>query len=261
MQPFLLYFANKPFQNIFLPGTLFLLFGSDLKRLLGRRFDDRQLQDDLKTWPFTVIEQNDHPAIQVKYKERLKIFTPQELSAMILQKLKETAEAYLGCTVEDAVITIPAYFDDAQRKATMEAGKIAGLNVLQLLAEPTAAAVAYGLDKRVKEATTVLVYDLGGGTLDVSIMTIENAEYRVKSTFGNPHLGGQDFDNTMVDDILTKVQDKYGTRLKKNQISCGRLKAAVEQAKHALSITNTATVEVDSFCRSEDLHYSYSRAR
>uniref|UniRef100_H3C5U6 Heat shock protein 8 n=1 Tax=Tetraodon nigroviridis TaxID=99883 RepID=H3C5U6_TETNG len=170
----------------------------DAKRLIGRRFDDGVVQSDMKHWPFNVINDNTRPKVQVEYKGETKTFYPEEISSMVLTKMKEIAEAYLGKTVTNAVITVPAYFNDSQRQATKDAGTISGLNVLRIINEPTAAAIAYGLDKKVGSERNVLIFDLGGGTFDVSILTIEDGIFEVKSTAGDTHLGGEDFDNRMV---------------------------------------------------------------
>ncbi|WP_146656926.1 Hsp70 family protein, partial [Candidatus Hodgkinia cicadicola] len=174
----------------------------DAKRLIGRRYDDPKIQDDLKHWPFKVINQNSKPKIQVRYKGEIKTFAPEEISSMVLTKMKETAEAYLGGTVRDAVITVPAYFNDSQRQATKDAGTIAGINVLRIINEPTAAALAYGLDKNLKGEKKILIFDLGGGTFDVSILTIDEVSlFEVKATAGDTHLGGEDFDNRLVNHL------------------------------------------------------------
>jgi heat shock protein 1/8 len=173
--------------------------------LIGRKFDDTTVQRDIKHWPFTVVNEGGKPKLQVEYKCEKKTFTPEEISSMVLTKMKETAEAYLGKSVKDAVITVPAYFNDAQRQATKDAGAIAGLNVLtRIINEPTAAAIAYGLDKKkgTGKESNVLIFDLGGGTFDVSILTIEDGIFEVKSTAGDTHLGGEDFDNRMVEHFI-----------------------------------------------------------
>ena len=163
----------------------------DAKRLIGRRYDDSTVQSDMKLWPFKVVNSNGKPKIQVEFKNETKTFTPEEISSMVLIKMKETAEAYLGNKVKDAVITVPAYFNDSQRQATKDAGSIAGLNVLRIINEPTAAALAYGLDKKLQGEQNVLIYDLGGGTFDVSILSINEGLFEVRSTNGNTHLGGE----------------------------------------------------------------------
>lgn len=174
----------------------------DAKRLIGRKFDDPKIQADIKHWPFKVISESGKPKIQVEYRGEIKKFNPEEISSMVLIKMKETAEAFLGEKVRDAVVTVPAYFNDSQRQATKDAGAIAGLNVLRIINEPTAAALAYGLDKNLKGEKNVLIFDLGGGTFDVSILSIdEGSLFEVKSTAGDTHLGGEDFDSRLVDHL------------------------------------------------------------
>jgi len=172
----------------------------DAKRLIGRNFNDSTVQKDMKHWPFKVVNDGGKPKIGVEYKYEGKTFTPEEISSMVLTKMKETAEAYLGSQVRDAVITVPAYFNDSQRQATKDAGVISGLNVLRIINEPTAAAIAYGLDKKKgsKSESNVLIFDLGGGTFDVSILSIDDGIFEVKATPGDTHLGGEDFDNRML---------------------------------------------------------------
>eukprot|EP00463_Aulacantha_scolymantha_P003998 TRINITY_DN4951_c0_g1_i1.p1 TRINITY_DN4951_c0_g1~~TRINITY_DN4951_c0_g1_i1.p1 ORF type:complete len:221 (-),score=30.39 TRINITY_DN4951_c0_g1_i1:241-903(-) len=173
----------------------------DAKRLIGRKFSDQCVQSDMKHWPFNVIDDSTKPKIRVEYKGEQKTFFPEEISSMVLVKMKETAEAYLGKTITNSVITVPAYFNDSQRQATKDAGTISGMNVLRIINEPTAAAIAYGLDKKVGSERNVLIFDLGGGTFDVSILTIEDGIFEVKSTSGDTHLGGEDFDNRMVNQL------------------------------------------------------------
>lgn len=170
----------------------------DAKRLIGRRFSDPSVQNDMKHWPFKVINKDDKPLIQVQYKEETKTFTPEEISSMVLTKMKEIAEAYLGKPVKEAVITCPAYFNDSQRQATKDAGVISGLRVLRIVNEPTAAAIAYGLEKKGGEKN-ILIFDLGGGTFDVSLLSIDDGVFEVRATSGDTHLGGEDFDNRLVD--------------------------------------------------------------
>lgn len=184
----------------------------DAKRLIGRRFEDPIVQTDMKHWPFTVVNEGGKPKIQVQYKGETKTFFPEEVSSMVLVKMKETAEAYLGKNVTNAVITVPAYFNDSQRQATKDAGTISGLNVLRIINEPTAAAIAYGLDKKASGERNVLIFDLGGGTFDVSILTIEDGIFEVKSTAGDTHLGGEDFDNRMVNHFVQEFKRKYKKR-------------------------------------------------
>lgn len=182
----------------------------DAKRLIGRKFDDQKIQEDMKHWPFTVINDCGKPKIQIEFKGETKRFAPEEISSMVLTKMKEIAEVYLGTKVTDAVITVPAYFNDSQRQATKDAGSIAGLNVARIINEPTAAALAYGLDKSLKGEKNVLIFDLGGGTFDVSILTIdEGSLFEVKSTAGDTHLGGEDFDNRLVNHFADEFKRKY----------------------------------------------------
>ena len=181
----------------------------DSKRLIGRKFSDAEVQSDIKHFPFKVIDKGGKPTIQVEFKGEDKTFQPEEISSMVLTKMRETAEAYLGGTVNNAVITVPAYFNDSQRQATKDAGLIAGLNVLRIINEPTAAAIAYGLDKKVEGERNVLIFDLGGGTFDVSLLTIEEGIFEVKSTAGDTHLGGEDFDNRLVNHFSAEFKRKH----------------------------------------------------
>jgi L1 cell adhesion molecule like protein len=185
--------AMNPFNTVF-----------DAKRLIGRRFTDAEVQADMKHWPFKVVDKAGKPVIEVEFKGEKKQFTPEEISSMVLTKMRETAEAFLGETVNNAVVTVPAYFNDSQRQATKDAGLIAGLNVLRIINEPTAAAIAYGLDKKVEGERNVLIFDLGGGTFDVSLLTIEEGIFEVKATAGDTHLGGEDFDNRLVNFFVDK---------------------------------------------------------
>merc|ERR1712165_111344 len=184
----------------------------DAKRLIGRKFDDPTVQSDIKLWPFKIVrESQDRPAIEVEYKAEKKRFFPEEISSMVLAYMRQIGEAYLGQPVSNAVITVPAYFNDSQRQATKDAGRISKLNVLRIINEPTAAAIAYGLDKKTGDTSesNVLIFDLGGGTFDVSILTIEDGVFEVKSTAGDTHLGGEDFDNRMVDHFIKEFQRKH----------------------------------------------------
>jgi len=234
----------------------------DAKRLIGRKFADTNVQADMKHWPFTVIDHNTLPKLKVEYKNEEKTFTPEEISAMILTKMKETAEAYLGHDVKDAVVTVPAYFNDSQRQATKDAGVIAGLNVLRIINEPTAAAIAYGLDKKKGAAEcNVLIFDLGGGTFDVSILTIEEGIFEVKSTAGDTHLGGEDFDNRMVDHFVQEFKRKHKKEIKGNKRALRRLRTACERAKRTLSASAQANIEIDSLFEGIDFYTSITRAR
>ncbi|GIY41705.1 heat shock protein 70 B2 [Caerostris darwini] len=204
----------------------------DAKRLIGRKFDDPKIQEDIKHWPFKVTNHGGKPKIRIEFKGEQKLFNPEEISAMVLTKMKETAEMYLGEKVTDAVITVPAYFNDSQRQATKDAGRIAGLNVLRIINEPTAAALAYGLDKNLRGEKNVLIFDLGGGTFDVSILTIdEGSLFEVRSTAGDTHLGGEDFDNRMVAHFVEEFKRKHKKDLKSSPRSLRRLRTACERAK------------------------------
>lgn len=234
----------------------------DAKRLIGRKYDDPKIQEDLKHWPFKVVNDCSKPKIQVEYKGETKRFAPEEISSMVLTKMKETAEAYLGSKVKDAVITVPAYFNDSQRQATKDAGAIAGLNVLRIINEPTAAALAYGLDKNLKGERNVLIFDLGGGTFDVSILTIdEGSLFEVKSTAGDTHLGGEDFDNRLVNHLAEEFKRKFRKDLKSNARALRRLRTAAERAKRTLSSSTEATVEIDALFEGIDFYTKVTRAR
>jgi len=234
----------------------------DAKRLIGRRFSDKVVQDDMRHWPFKVVpKEGDKPYIQVHYKGETKDFAPEEVSSMVLLKMKETAEAYLGKTVKDAVITVPAYFNDSQRQATKDAGAISGLNVLRIINEPTAAAIAYGLDKKKKGECNILIFDLGGGTFDVSLLTLDDGIFEVKATNGDTHLGGEDFDNRMVSHFIEEFKRKYKHDISKNQRAVRRLRTACERAKRTLSSSTQASIEIDSLYEGIDFYTSITRAR
>jgi len=233
----------------------------DAKRLIGRKHDDASVQSDMKHWPFDVVNHGGLPKLKVEYKNEDKTFTPEEISAMILTKMKETAEAYLGSDVKEAVITVPAYFNDSQRQATKDAGVISGLNVLRIINEPTAAAIAYGLDKKGQSESNVLIFDLGGGTFDVSILTIEEGIFEVKSTAGDTHLGGEDFDNRMVDHFVNEFKRKHKKDIKGNKRALRRLRTACERAKRTLSASAQASIEIDSLFEGIDFYTSITRAR
>jgi len=233
----------------------------DAKRLIGRRFTDTVVQADMKHWPFKVLEgAGGKPTIQVTFKGEVKQFAPEEISSMVLIKMKEIAEAYLGRDVKNAVITVPAYFNDSQRQATKDAGVISGLNVLRIINEPTAAAIAYGLDKKGKEKN-VLIFDLGGGTFDVSLLTIEEGIFEVKATAGDTHLGGEDFDNRMVDHFVQEFKRKFRKDLSENQRALRRLRTACERAKRTLSSSTQAHIEIDSLFEGVDFNSVITRAR
>lgn len=233
----------------------------DVKRLLGRKFNDASVQSDMKHFPFSVIDSGGLPKIQAKYKSELKTFTPEEISSMILVKMKEIAEAYIGKEVKDAVITVPAYFNDAQRQATKDAGVIAGLNVTRIINEPTAAAIAYGLDKKSSGEKNVLIYDLGGGTFDVSLLTIDDGIFEVKATAGDTHLGGEDFDNILVNHFVNEFKRKHKKDMSQNQRALRRMRNACEKAKRTLSSSTTAQLEIDSLFDGIDFTTSLTRAR
>jgi L1 cell adhesion molecule like protein len=233
----------------------------DAKRLIGRRFDDPSVQSDMKHWPFRVINDGGKPKIRVEYKNEEKTFYPEEISSMVLVKMKEIAEAYLGKTVTDAVVTVPAYFNDSQRQATKDAGTISGMNVLRIINEPTAAAIAYGLDKKVGTERNVLIFDLGGGTFDVSILTIEDGIFEVKSTSGDTHLGGEDFDNRMVNHFVQEFKRKHKKDISENKRALRRLRTACERAKRTLSSSTQASIEIDSLFEGIDFYTSITRAR
>ncbi|CAI5764687.1 Hypothetical predicted protein [Podarcis lilfordi] len=235
----------------------------DAKRLIGRKFDDPTVQSDMKHWPFRVVSEAGKPKVQVEYKGELKTFFPEEISSMVLTKMKEIAEAYLGRKVQSAVITVPAYFNDSQRQATKDAGTITGLNVLRIINEPTAAAIAYGLDKKGSGAgeKNVLIFDLGGGTFDVSILTIEDGIFEVKSTAGDTHLGGEDFDNRMVSHFVEEFKRKHKRDIAGNKRAVRRLRTACERAKRTLSSSTQASIEIDSLFDGIDFYTSITRAR
>jgi len=235
----------------------------DAKRLIGRKYNDTTVQHDKKHWSFNVVDVDSKPKIEVDYKCERKTFTPEEISSMVLTKMKETAEAYLGKEVKDAVVTVPAYFNDAQRQATKDAGVIAGLNVLRIVNEPTAAAIAYGLDKKNSndKETNVLIFDLGGGTFDVSILSIEDGIFEVKSTAGDTHLGGEDFDNRIVDHFVKEFQRKHKKDITGNKRALRRLRTACERAKRTLSASAQANIEIDSLYEGIDFYSSITRAR
>ena len=230
----------------------------DAKRMIGRTMND--LKQDMKYWPFKVVEgKSNQPNVQVTYKGEEKTFSPEEISSMVLIKMKEIAEAYLGKEVKNAVITVPAYFNDSQRQSTKDAGAIAGLNILRIINEPTAAAIAYGLDK--KDEQNILIFDLGGGTFDVSILSIDEGIFEVKATAGDTHLGGEDFDNRMVDYCLQELKRKYKKELTDNQRAMRRLRTSCERAKRTLSSSTVASIEIDSLIDGMDYNTTISRAK
>ncbi|XP_044270963.1 heat shock cognate 71 kDa protein-like [Tribolium madens] len=233
----------------------------DAKRLIGRKFNDPAVQHDMKLWPFQVINDNGKPKIRVRYKSETKTFFPEEISSMVLGKMKETAETYLGTHVTGAVITVPAYFNDSQRQATKDAGTIAGLDVLRIINEPTAAAIAYGLDKKGGAERNILIFDFGGGTFDVSILNLAEGIFEVKSTAGDTHLGGEDIDSRMVDFFTEEFKKKHKIDLKSNKRALRRLQTACERAKRTLSSATQASVEIDSLANGVDFYTNISRAK
>jgi len=231
----------------------------DAKRLLGRKFSDPTVQSDLKHYTFKVIpDGDDKPMIQV---EDGKTYYPEQISAMVLAEMKKTAENYLGYKVSKAVITVPAYFNDAQRNATKDAARICGLEVLRIINEPTAAALAYGLDKKCDTEKNVLIFDLGGGTFDVSLLTLDDGLFEVKSTAGDTHLGGEDFDTRMVSHFIDEFKRKEKVDIKSNQRAIRRLRTACEKAKRTLSSSSSASIEIDALFDGKDFYTSITRAR
>ena len=233
----------------------------DAKRLIGRQFTDDTVQSDMKLWPFNVINDNTKPMIQVVFQGQPKNFSAEEISSMILIKMKQTAETYLGESVKNAVITVPAYFNDQQRQATKDAGVIAGLNVLRIINEPTAAAIAYGLANKAKKEMNVLIFDLGGGTFDVSILSIDEGVFEVKATAGDTHLGGEDFDHRMMEHFVKEFQRMHKKDITTSDRAMRRLRTACERAKRTLSSSTKANIEIDSLFEGIDFNSSITRAR
>ena len=234
----------------------------DAKRLIGRKFSDRKVQDDMKDWSYEVIAgPGDKPMINVESHGEKKVFSPEEISSMVLTKMKDIAESFMGKTVKDAVVTVPAYFNDSQRQATKDAAAIAGLNCLRIINEPTAAAIAYGLDKNKDEDKNVLIFDLGGGTFDVSLLNIEGGIFEVKATAGDTHLGGEDFDARLLRHFSEEFKRKHKKDLSGNARALRRLRTACERAKRTLSSTSQTTVEIDSLFEGIDFYSSITRAR
>ncbi|GJW36531.1 heat shock cognate 70 kDa protein 2-like protein [Tanacetum coccineum] len=235
----------------------------DAKRLIGRRYDDAIVQGDMKVWPFKIIGENGKPMIVVTYKGDEKHFAPEEISSMVLTRMKEVANAYLNTDVRSAVITVPAYFNDSQRLATKNAATVAGLHVLRLLNEPTAAAIAYGLHQNATNSgeVNVLIFDLGGGTFDVSVLTINRGRFEVKASGGDTHLGGEDFDNRMVDYFVAEFNRKYKKDISRNSRALGRLRVASERAKRTLSSTTQTFIEIDCLYDGVDFSSKITRAK
>jgi heat shock protein 5 len=243
-------FSNNPERTIF-----------DIKRLIGRKFNDGDVQKDLKHFPFKVIGRDGQPRVKVDVHGEEKTFSPEEISAMVLQKMKEVAESYLGQKVVNAVVTVPAYFNDNQRAATKDAGTIAGLNVLRVVNEPTAAALAYGLDKQSEEERQIIVYDLGGGTFDVSILTVDSGVFEVLSTAGDTHLGGEDFDQRVINFFAKKFNKQHNVDITKNAKAMGKLKREAEKAKRTLSSQMSTRIEIEGLHDGIDMSETLSRAK
>lgn len=234
----------------------------DVKRLIGRKFDDPKLPEDIKFWPFQVSNINGNPVIHVEFKERIRRFTPEEISAMILGKMKDLAESYFDTEIQDAVISVPAYFNDSQRQATIDAGTVAGFNVLGLINEPTAAALAYGINKNIVGKRYFIVFDLGGGTFDVSVVSVKNGtKFKVKASAGNTRLGGADFDNRLVNIFAEHCKRKFRKDVKKDPHALRRLRSAAERVKRTLSTDEEATVELDALFEGKDFSATISRTR
>jgi L1 cell adhesion molecule like protein len=234
----------------------------DAKRLIGRKFSDSKVQQDIKDWSFKVVSgEADKPTIEVYFKGEKKRFEPEEISSMVLLKMKEVAEMYMGTTVKDAVVTVPAYFNDSQRQATKDAMTIAGLNCLRIINEPTAAAIAYGLDKNKTDDTNVLIFDLGGGTFDVSVLNIEDGIFEVKATAGDTHLGGEDFDARLLRHFSEEFKRKHKKDVSNSPKALRRLRTACERAKRTLSSTAQTAIEIDSLFEGIDFYTTITRAR
>ncbi|KAI1912453.1 ATPase with role in protein import into the ER [Ophidiomyces ophidiicola] len=242
-------YASNPRRTIF-----------DIKRLIGRKFEDKDAQNDIKHFPFKVVNKDGKPQVRVDVNGTPKNFTPEEVSAMVLGKMKEIAEGYLGKPVTSAVVTVPAYFNDNQRQATKDAGTIAGLNVLRVVNEPTAAAIAYGLDKTGDERQ-IIVYDLGGGTFDVSVLSIDNGAFEVLATAGDTHLGGEDFDQRVITHLAKQYNKKKSVDITKDLKTMGKLKREVEKAKRALSSQMSTRIEIEAFHEGNDYSETLTRAK
>lgn len=232
----------------------------DVKRLIGRKFTDQTIQYDKKFLPFEIVDRETKPYIQIEKGSERKVFAPEEISAMVLTKMKDIAEGYLGQKVVNAVVTVPAYFNDAQRQATKDAGTIAGLNVVRILNEPTAAAIAYGLDSKANESN-ILVFDLGGGTFDVSILTIDNGVFEVISTSGDTHLGGEDFDQRVIDHFIKLIAKKHNKDISGDKRAIQKLKQEVEKGKRRLSATQQVNIEIEDLVDGLDFKETLTRAK
>jgi heat shock protein 5 len=233
----------------------------DVKRLIGRKYDDKSVQADKKLLPYELVNKDGKPFIQVTVKGEKHQFAPEEVSAMVLAKMKQISEGYIGREVFDAVVTVPAHFNDAQRQATKDAGAIAGLNVMRILNEPTAAAIAYGIDKKAQGEQIVLVFDLGGGTFDVTLLAIDGGVFEVLATNGDPHLGGVDFDQRIMQYFIEKWKRSKNLDVATNKSALQKLRRESERVKRALSVQTQARLEIESLLDGEDLTESLSRAR
>ncbi|GLJ47059.1 hypothetical protein SUGI_0993580 [Cryptomeria japonica] len=233
----------------------------DAKRLIGRRFSDSCVQQDIKLWPFVIEEVDDKPLIKVTYKGETKLFAPEEISSMLLMKMQTISERYLKCEVKNAVITVPAYFNDAQKRATKDAGKIAGLNVMRIINEPTAAAITYGFHDVFTGERSVLVFDLGGGTFDVSVLSVQKGFIAVKAVRGDMHLGGQDFDNRMLNFCIQKFNTKYKLDMRMSAKALRRLRSECERAKRNLSSEVETVIDIDGLYQGHDFFLKVSRAK
>merc|ERR1712196_404965 len=232
----------------------------DVKRLIGRKYTDKTVKADKKLFPFELVDKDGKPYVRVDVSGEKKTFAPEEISAMILGKMRSIAEGFLGKKIGNAVVTVPAYFNDAQRQATKDAGTISSLNVMRIINEPTAAAIAYGMDKKGGEKN-ILVYDLGGGTFDVSLLTIDGGVFEVIATNGDTHLGGEDFDRRLIDYVLKEFKKKSGKDAGKDKRAIQKLRREVERAKHSLSTTHQQRVEIEDFFDGEDLSETLTRAK
>merc|ERR1719383_1388434 len=232
----------------------------DAKRLIGRKYNDRTVTADRKLWPFEIVNKDKKPHVKVQYKGETRMFAAEEISAFVLQKMKATAESWLGHTVTHAVVTVPAYFDDSQRQATKDAGTIANLVVARIINEPTAAAIAYGLDKQNRE-TNIIVYDLGGGTFDVSMLTLDEGVFEVLATHGDNHLGGEDFDERVVAYMIKTFKKKHKKDITNNMRALAKLRREVEKAKRSLSSQHQVRIEIENFAEGMDFSETLTRAR